>query len=52
MSRHGRDDGTFSMGAIAVLACILSFAAGYWVRDYGMTLQINQPTAPAEAQTK
>jgi hypothetical protein len=48
MSRHGRDDGTFSMGAIAVLACILSFAAGYWVRDSGMTLQINQPTETAK----
>jgi hypothetical protein len=47
MSRH-RDDGTFGMGAIAVLACILSFAAGYWVRDYGMTLQINQPTETAK----
>jgi hypothetical protein len=48
MSRHGKDDGTFSMGAIAVLACILSFAAGYWVRDSGMTLQINQPMETAK----
>jgi hypothetical protein len=42
MSRH-KDDGTFGMGAIAVLACILSFGAGYWVRDSGFTMQLNQP---------
>jgi hypothetical protein len=42
MSRH-KDDGTFGMGAIAVLISLLAFFAGYRVRDSGFTMQLNQP---------
>jgi hypothetical protein len=39
-----KDDGSFSMGFVAAIACALAFATGYMVRDLGFQFRVQQPT--------
>jgi hypothetical protein len=51
MSYH-KDDGTFWSGLFTAFLVILAFTCGYRLRDLNYTINLNQPTAPTEAQTK
>ena len=41
---HHRDDGTFSGGLIMAALLVISFCAGYTVRDQGITFKVEAPT--------
>jgi len=40
---HHRDDGTFASGLIMAALLVISFCAGYTIRDQGITLKVQSP---------
>jgi hypothetical protein len=50
MGRYKSDDGTFWMGILAAAMAIVSFCAGYAIRDNGYVLNATQSPAPKEVR--